>query len=195
MAEFPQNQKPKGNPLAGFIILLVIVGGLVLFWHHLGTSGKSSNTTDNSTNSSATTTTNNSNISDVPQPKQPTCTSYQTIDSQTWLKVVKDPDSHKDQCYTVYGKVTQFDAATGTGDFRADVGGVQQTPQYGFVNYPTNTYLTGNPATLKDVVEQDLFTANIIVLGSYSYDTQIGGHTTVPKLQVDAITVTGTVGS
>lgn len=188
MAELPQTQKPKGNPLAGFVVLLVIVGGSVLLWNHLGASGNSPNTTDGSASSSTTT-----NTSDTPQPEPPTCTSYTALDSQTWLEIVKDPGSYKDQCFTVYGEVTQFDSATGTNGFRANVGGVQLTPSYGFVNYPTNTVLVGDPTMLKDVVNQDLFTASVMVLGSYSYDTQIGGHTTVPQLQVDAITVTGTV--
>jgi len=122
-----------------------------------------------------------------------TCASYQAIDSRTWLQIVKDPDSYSNQCYTVYGEVTQFDSATGTNGFRANVGGVAQTPEYGFVNYPSNTVLTGDPSVLNDVVEQDLFTANVKVLGSYTYDTQIGGQTTVPQLQVDSITVTGSV--
>ena len=121
----------------------------------------------------------------------PSCTSYQAIDSQTWLEIVKDPDAHNGECLTVYGEVTQFDAATGTSGFRANVGGVEQTPEYGFVDYPTNTTLVGNASTLSNVVEQDLFTANVIVLGSYTYQTQIGGQTTVPQLQVDSIQVTG----
>ena len=145
--------------------------------------------------SNTTTATSNSTAAVSSQPKAPSCTTYQTLDSQTWLEIVKDPDSYKNQCFTVYGDVTQFDSATGTNSFRADVGGVEQTPSYGFVNYPTNTYLTGSASTLNSVVEQDLFTANVMVLGSYSYQTQIGGQTTVPKLQVNSIQVTGSLGS
>lgn len=127
------------------------------------------------------------------QPQTPSCTSYQALDSQTWLEIVKDPDSYDGQCYTVYGEVTQFDSSTGTSGFRANVGGVEETPEYGFVDYPTNTVLTGDASTLSSVVEQDLFTANVLVLGSYTYQTQIGGQTTVPQLQVNSIQVTGTV--
>ena len=32
---------------------------------------------------------------------------------------------------------------------------------------------------------------NVVVLGSYSYDTQVGGNTTVPQFQVNKITRKG----
>jgi hypothetical protein len=33
----------------------------------------------------------------------------------------------------------------------------------------------------------------VAVVGSYSYATQIGGNTTVPLLEVDSISITGSV--
>jgi hypothetical protein len=39
------------------------------------------------------------------------------------------------------------------------------------------------------VVTNDQFKAEVTVGGSFSYDTQIGGNTTVPVLQIDSITV------
>ncbi|HET9059615.1 MAG TPA: hypothetical protein VFN61_06815 [Acidimicrobiales bacterium] len=108
---------------------------------------------------------------------------------------MKDPTSYQDECYTVYGEVTQFDSVTGTSSFLADVGGVQQTPEYGLVSYPTTTYLTGDPTVLQSVVQQDLFTANAMVLGTITYKTAIGTQATVPALQVNSIQVTGTVGN
>ena len=94
----------------------------------------------------------------------------------------------------IYGRVSQFDAATGTDSFRADVDGVRHRPSYGYVDYPTNTVLAGDVLALADLVEDDLFTAKVTVSGSTSYDTQIGGETTVPSLRVASITVTGSVG-
>ena len=82
----------------------------------------------------------------------------------------------------MYGKITQFDSATGTEGFRADAGGVRQVPDsIGFVNYPTNTIFSGDSTMLTDFVEGDLFTAKVTVAGAYSYDTQIGGSTTAPQ--------------
>jgi hypothetical protein len=117
---------------------------------------------------------------------------YRALTSRTWAQIAKDPDAHAGETYVVYGEVTQFDAATGQSAFRADVGGVRQYPDdIGFVDYPTNTVLDGDATELSPVVENDLFTAKVVVTGSLSYDTQIGGSTTVPELQVDSITVTG----
>ena len=52
-----------------------------------------------------------------------------------------------------------------------------------------NTPLTGNAKRLNDLVEGDVFRASVTVLGKMDYDTQIGGNTTVPHLQVDSIKV------
>ena len=122
----------------------------------------------------------------------PAAAVYQALTARTWAQIAKDPDAHAGETYIVYGEVAQFDAATGTSTFRADVGGVRQYPDdIGFVDYPTNTVLDGDESALSPVVEKDLFTAKVEVTGSLSYDTQIGGSTTVPELQVDSITVTG----
>lgn len=86
----------------------------------------------------------------------------------------------------MYGRVTQFDAATGTDTFRADVAHRRMAEKY---DYETNTMLSGSESDLANLVEDDIFRANVMVLGSYSYDTQIGGSTTVPLLQVDSIKV------
>jgi hypothetical protein len=84
--------------------------------------------------------------------------------------------------------VTQFDAATGTSDFRADTGAEQMTNSH---DYEENTFVHApDPAILKDVVEKDMVTMYVYVAGSYSYNTQIGGNTTVPVLNVYITRVT-----
>jgi hypothetical protein len=126
----------------------------------------------------------------VPKPKPVV---YKKISTRQWKLIAKSPDSHVGEHVIIYGKVTQFDSATGADAFRADVDGVKRRPSYGFVDYPTNVVLTGAEAALADLVEDDLFTARVTVTGSLSYDTQIGGSTTVPQLQVASIAVTGSV--
>jgi hypothetical protein len=119
---------------------------------------------------------------------------YHVLTAHKWALIAKDPDAHAGETYIVYGEVTQFDANTGASAFRADVGAVRQYPDdIGFVDYPTNTVLDGDTGTLGPVVEKDLFTAKVTVTGSLSYDTTLGGSTTVPELQIDKITVTGHV--
>jgi hypothetical protein len=175
-----------------FLLACIFIGALAT------ANNKTVDTSSDSSNSGSATNSNNvpvdnSTATTNTQSQTPSCTTYQPIDNQTWLEIVKDPDSYKDQCYTIYGEVTQFDSDTGNNAFRADVGGTEQTPSYGFVDYPTNTFLTGEASTLSSVVEKDLFTANVMVLGPETYQTQIGGQTTVPELQVDTITVTGSL--
>jgi hypothetical protein len=113
------------------------------------------------------------------------------INARTWQLIAKDPEAHAGERVIVYGQVTQFDAATGTDNFRANVDGVVHKPEYGYADYETNTLLSGDEGTLKDVVEGDLFKAEVTVDGAKSYDTAIGGNTTAPQLTVTKIEVIG----
>lgn len=92
----------------------------------------------------------------------------------------------------MYGKVTQFDSATGTSVFRANVDGIEHPLSYGYADYETNTVLAAAGADVDDLVEGDLFRAEAVVTGSVSYETTIGAALTAPQLGVLAITVTGT---
>jgi hypothetical protein len=128
---------------------------------------------------------------EAPAAPDPAAT-YAALSSREWAQIAKDPASHKGETYIVYGKITQFDSATGTEGFRADAGGVRQVPDsIGFVSYPTNTIFSGDSAMLTDFVEGDLFTAKVTVVGAYSYDTQIGGSTTAPQLAITSISRIG----
>ena len=196
----PELQKSEPRKTSGNRSLKVLFAIIVIFFGFIFVVAAQSDST-NTKSASATASTqtpapaSHPTPKPAPKPQPPSCTTYQTISSQAWLEIVKDPSTHADECITVYGEVTQFDAATGTGDFRANVGGVWQAPDYGYVNYPTNTLLTGNAAALASVVQQDLFTANVMVMGSYTYQNQVGGQTTVPQLHVNSIKVTGTASS
>lgn len=122
----------------------------------------------------------------VPKPKD-----YPTLDSRGWDLLVKDPDAHAFETYHVYGYVTQFDAATGDSQFRADADYRAHTDWYDYEDNVLFGVADEDAARLADVVQGDIFEANITVVGSFSYDTQIGGSTTVPLFLVDAIAVTG----
>lgn len=108
------------------------------------------------------------------------------MSARQWKLIAKNPDAYLGKHYVVYGRVTQFDAATGTETFRADVAHRRMSDEY---DYETNTMLSGSESDLTNLVEDDIFRADVTVLGSLSYDTQIGGQTTVPLLQVDSINV------
>lgn len=111
------------------------------------------------------------------------------ISSRDWQLIARNPDAHGGERIVVYGYVTQFDSATGTDTFRANVDGARHSEWY---DYDTNTVLTGTPLVLGDLVKDDIFRAEVDVSGSLSYDTTMGGSTTVPKLQVTKIEVIGT---
>jgi hypothetical protein len=113
------------------------------------------------------------------------------ISGREWAKIAKEPAAHTGEALIVYGQVKQFDSATGTGTFRANVDGIQHRVSYGYADYKTNTVLEGDQASLGDLVEGDLFRAEVVVAGTYTYETTLGGHLTVPVLAVSKIQVTG----
>jgi len=113
----------------------------------------------------------------------------ETVSKRQWAKVVKNPDKYVGKRYIIYGEVNQFDSATGDEAFLADTA-YRNTISYGYFD-GENAYLEGNADKLEDLVEDDVFKATVTVEGSFSYDTQIGGNTTVPKLKVDKIKVVG----
>lgn len=100
--------------------------------------------------------------------------------------VVKDPDSHVGELFNIWGQVTQFDAATGTESFLASTAS-RNMMSYGYFD-GENAWVQGDANDLKDLVEDDVFTATVQVVGSFSYDTQAGGNTTVPQFQVLKVT-------
>jgi PASTA domain len=118
-----------------------------------------------------------------PAPAEP----YRKLSARDWQVIAKNPDAHIGERVIVHGRVTQFDAATGTTAFRASVDGVRQKQAY---DYDTNTMLGGDAADLEDIVLDDEFTAEVTVRGSLTYQTQIGGTTTVPVLLVQTISRT-----
>jgi hypothetical protein len=115
------------------------------------------------------------------------------INARTWQLIAKNPAAHVGERVIVFGHVTQFDSATGTTGFRADLDGVAHQPRYGYVDYPTNSVLTGDESQLANLVQGDLFTAETTVGGAYTYQTTIGGQMTVPALAVTKLTITGSV--
>lgn len=103
---------------------------------------------------------------------------YRTLAPRDFALLVKDPDSHKGQMIVVYGKVTQFDSATGRQEFRASTGPDANG------DLDQNTYVTSPMAIFDNVVAGDTLRMFAAVEGVYSYQTTMGGHMSVPKLTV-----------
>ena len=118
---------------------------------------------------------------------------YQALTNQTFQKLVKNPDAQKGERFVLYGYVTQFDAATGTDQFLASVGATRLPAGEEF-DYDELAYFTGSASALDPAVKDDLIKVYVVGRGSFSYDTQIGGNTTVPKFKIDRIEVLGNIG-
>ena len=99
-----------------------------------------------------------------------------------WKMVLKNPDAHKGEYYVVTAQITQFDSATGADTFLADSAS-HNTTSYGYFE-GENTMFTGTAKMFDSFVQDDVIVATVRVDGSFSYDTQIGGNTTVPTLKV-----------
>jgi hypothetical protein len=189
----PKKKRFGWAPLAAIIGL--VVGGAL---------GSASNETDGTASPTATVTvtataTATSKATEDPSPK-PTKTTKPTpkkqkpntepaarVSKRQWAKIVKKPESYKGDKYIIYGQVTHFDSATGDDNFLAETAH-RNTMSYGCLD-GENTLLTGNAKQLDDLVEDDVFRASVTVLGKIDYDTQIGGNTTVPLLEVNSIKV------
>jgi hypothetical protein len=115
--------------------------------------------------------------------------SYAELSSRDYALIAKDPDAHAGGRYVVYGNITQFDSATGPDAFLARTDAQRHNEWY---EYETNTLVVAEDASiLAPVVEDDLVKMYVEVVGSFSYDTQIGGNTTVPQVTVRMIEVIG----
>lgn len=115
--------------------------------------------------------------------------SYASISPRKFSLVAKNPDDYKGKRYLIYGVVSQFDAATGKGSFLANTGSRAYVEDW--YNYDQNSMVNGDEGLLKNVVEDDIVKLYVTVDGSFSYDTQIGGNTTVPAFTVHKIKVIG----
>jgi hypothetical protein len=116
---------------------------------------------------------------------------HRAVDAREWQTIAKDPDAYAGERIVVHGHVTQIDPAAGESTVRANVDGVAHGgEERAYLKYKTNTMLSGDAKALDGVVSGDLFTAEVTVRGSMSYDTQVGGNATVPVLAIDSIRVT-----
>jgi hypothetical protein len=103
--------------------------------------------------------------------------------------IVKSPDDQAGKTVVIYANITQFDAATGDCIFRANVAHQKMENSW---EYDENAVFTGEEgrvgcAALKEFVKDDRVKITATSLGSISYDTQIGGKTTVPAFRVEKI--------
>ncbi|MDP1805386.1 MAG: hypothetical protein Q8K72_09490, partial [Acidimicrobiales bacterium] len=124
----------------------------------------------------------------APTPKPTPKMTYPKLSNRGWAKLVKSPDTYTGKGYTIWGCIFQFDAATGDDGFLAQAS--NRKLEYWFSD-GENAAFTGNAAKLADFVEDDVVSMKVVSEGSYSYDTQAGGNTTVPQFRVVSISRKG----
>jgi hypothetical protein len=113
---------------------------------------------------------------------------FSKLSDRSWAQVVKSPDKYTGKGYQLWGCIWQFDAATGPGSFLANASNARE--EYWNLD-GENASFTGTEAMLSSFVEDDMVSMNVVSRGSYSYDTQAGGNTTVPAFEIRKITRRG----
>jgi len=111
---------------------------------------------------------------------------YDDLTQRDWKLIAKDPDGNKNRYVHVFGKITQFDAATGTSRFRADVAGTLEEINATYF-YGDNTFLSCSSALLRDFIAGDKFDAKVKIDGAYTYTNTLNGSISVPSLTIVSI--------
>lgn len=119
-------------------------------------------------------------------PTTPDLASFTETDDRNWALIAKDPDSHAGTNLILYGTITQFDSATGRCAMLISTAATQKEMSY---DYEQNVMAysgdgTTTCPTFDPLVEGDHIKVWATVIESFSYDTQIGGNTTVPLIEV-----------
>lgn len=121
-----------------------------------------------------------------PAPAAPDLSTFAPTDERTFALIAKDPDAYIGTNLIVFGSITQLDSATGRCNMLVSAGAAQTEFSY---DYGQNTLATSGDGEsdcpiFDPLVEGDHVKMWVTILGSYSYDTQIGGNTTVPLFEV-----------
>lgn len=121
------------------------------------------------------------------QTEAPDLSTYEELEERDLAQIVKAPDDHIGRQVIVYGAITQLDAATGKCFVRISI---TDSPQDAWYDYEHNSVgVAGDGESdcpvLDPFVADDEVKLWITIGGSISYDTQIGGSTTVPANLID----------
>lgn len=121
------------------------------------------------------------------QTEAPDLGTYEELDERTLAQIVKAPDDHIGRQVIVYGAITQLDAATGKCLVRISIADAPQDAWYDYEHNSVGFAGDGESdcPVLDPFVADDEVKLWITIGGSISYDTQIGGSTTVPAYLID----------
>lgn len=121
-----------------------------------------------------------------PASATPDLSTFYPTDERSWALVAKDPDSYSGTNVILYGSIMQFDSATGRCAMIISTAATQQ--EYSF-DYEQNVMAVSGDwdstcPVFDPLVEDDNVKIWATIDQSFSYDTQIGGNTTVPLVEV-----------
>lgn len=119
-------------------------------------------------------------------PATPDLTSFAPTDDRTFALIAKDPDAHVGSNLIIFGDITQLDSATGRCNALVSTAATQKENSF---DYEQNSLASSGDfevtcPVFDPLVEDDHVKMWVTVLGSFSYETQIGGNTTVPHFEV-----------
>jgi len=186
-------KKPAGLVIAiiaGVLVFACAVCGIVAALTPLK---KAINTAGTSNVTSAATPNPTPQPTPIPAPVTPAPekTVYKAISTSDFAELAQNPDAYSGQHCIVYGEVTQFDSATGDFTLRANTGATKKKIESGAADYRVNSILSGTKEGFAKLADGDVFSANVTILGSFSYDNQGGEKRTVPSFLVDSIQAYG----
>lgn len=121
-----------------------------------------------------------------PESTTPDLATFTETDDRNWALIAKDPDAHVGTNLILYGSIMQFDSATGRCAMLIDTAATQKEMSYDYaqsVMAVAGDWETECPV-FDPLVEDDHVKIWATVVQSFSYDTQIGGNTTVPMVEV-----------
>lgn len=113
---------------------------------------------------------------------------YPAISERDYGLLVRDPNASQGRRLIVYGHVTQFDTITGATMFRAATAGV---PGNAWYDFDINTIVNFDSITAANVVEGDIVTMYVEVVGKRDYTTTFGSTETAPVLKANIVDVSG----
>ncbi|QBI18881.1 hypothetical protein ER308_04525 [Egibacter rhizosphaerae] len=110
-------------------------------------------------------------------------------------QVERNPEEYEGECLHMFARIVQFDSATGPCAFHARVsaehssgiGDYDVRSAFGYEDSPMLSALTEDCPDLDGITNNDIVEVWATGRGSYSYDTTIGGGTTVPAFKIDTI--------
>ena len=110
-------------------------------------------------------------------------------------QVERNPDAFEGDCLHMFARIVQFDSATGPCSFHARVaaehasslGGYDVRSAFGYEDSPLLSTLVQDCPDLDGVSNNDIVEVWATGLGSYSYDTAIGGSSVVPSFKIDTV--------